>query len=329
MRDASKVTIYTVAERAGVSISTVSLAINSPHRVSEETRARVVAAAGALGYRAGPSPAHAGSGTRVAVAAPFSTYSSYFRRLAGMLVRARETAIELTAHDLDSAASAAAPLLDALPARRGIDGLIVMGVPLGSAAMRASRESALPLVLIDVRRARPVGGDAPVVLVDDEEGGRLAGEHLHERGHRRVIYLGEPQLSEDYVSAGMLRMRGLSEFVEIERVTCDLDADPTPRLRASLSGRDAPTAVMANHDELASRALRGLERSGLSVPGDVAIMGFDDGPLADGLGLTTVRQPFEESGRAALDLLLAMTAGDGVAVSRVDLVPSLVVRGST
>lgn len=329
MAGATKVTIYTVAERAGVSISTVSLAINAPHRVSEATRARVVAAAGALGYRAGTTTRRPSGGTRVAVAAPFSTYSTYLRRFAGMLVRARETAIELTAHDLESAASVTSPLLDALPARRGIDGLIVMGVPLGSAAMRASRESALPLVLIDVRRARPVGNDAPVVLLDDEAGGRLAGRHLYERGHRRVIYLGEHQLSQDYISAGMLRMKGLSEHVGLELVTCALDADPTEPLRAALERRDPPTAIMANHDELAARAWRGLTRSGMSVPDDVAIVGFDDGPLADGLGLTTVRQPFEESGRVALDLLLAITSGANAPVRRVDLEPSLVVRSST
>ncbi|WP_435747174.1 LacI family DNA-binding transcriptional regulator [Microbacterium sp. PMB16] len=329
MPDAGKVTIYTVAERAGVSISTVSLVINAPHRVSEQTRAKVIAAAGALGYRAGPAVGRSAGGTRIAVAAPFSTYSTYFRRFAGMLVRARETAIELTAHDLESAASVDAPLLDALPVRRGIEGLIVMGVPLGSAAMRASRESALPLVLIDVRRARPVGDDAPVVLLDDEAGGRLAGAHLYERGHRRVIYLGEPQLSEDYISAGMLRMKGLAEHVKIVPVRSPLDADPTPAVLRALSGPDAPTAVMANHDELASRAWRGLAQSGLSVPDDVAIMGFDDGPLAEGLGLTTVRQPFEESGRVALDLLLGIAAGNAGPVRRVELTPSLVVRSST
>ena len=120
-----------------------------------------------------------------------------------------------------------------------------------------------------------------------------------------------------------------TEHVAMTLVTCPLDADPTPALLAALSGPHAPTAIMANHDELAARAWRGLAKSGLAVPDDVAIVGFDDGPLADGLGLTTVRQPFEESGRVALDLVLGIAAGIETPVRRIDLVPSLVVRSST
>ena len=328
MRGSPKVTIYTVAERAGVSISTVSLAINAPHRVSEQTRVKVIAAAGALGYRTA-SARRPVAGMRIAVAAPFTTYQTYFRRFAGMLLRARDTAIELAAHDLPSAASAKAPLLDALPARGGIDGLIVMGVPLGSAALRASRDAALPLVLVDVRRARPVGEDPPVVLLDDEAGGRLAGEHLRARGHHHVVYLGEPLLSRDYIAAGQLRMRGLSDHVRITPIVCELDADPTARLREVLSGADAPTAIMANHDELAARAWHGLRAEGFSVPGDVAILGFDDGPLAQALDLTTVRQPFEESGRLALEMLIDTIAQPTRSIQRMELAPSLIVRTST
>ncbi|WP_392508681.1 LacI family DNA-binding transcriptional regulator [Naumannella halotolerans] len=92
------VNIYTVAERAQVSISTVSLVMNSPHRVSPQTRERVMRAASELGYRVG-GEGERGSGRttalRVAVAAPYSSYNSYYRRLTGMLHRARQAAVDL------------------------------------------------------------------------------------------------------------------------------------------------------------------------------------------------------------------------------------------
>jgi DNA-binding LacI/PurR family transcriptional regulator len=330
MRDhVGRVTIYTVAERAGVSISTVSLAVNAPHRVSDATRARVFAAAGALGYRAGGSAPIARGHTRIAVAAPFTSYGSYLRRYAGMLQRARDTAVDVTAHDLDSAASSRHPLLEALPSRDGVDGLIVMGVPLGAAALRASRRSDLPVVLVDVRPTDGMRDDVSLVLVDDEKGGHLMGAHLAARGHRRAVFVHEPQLSGDYVSAGMLRVRGLEEHIRL----IDFPVTPTteigPKLLRALRGSQAPTAVVANHDELAARVWSCLVGAGVDVPGDVAVVGYDDGPLAEGLGLTTVRQPFEETGATALGLVLDAAAGDAASVRRIELTPVLVERSTS
>ncbi len=323
-----RITIYDVAERAGVSISTVSLAINAPHRVREDTRRRVIAAAGALGYRSGATTNGANAGVRVAVAAPFSSYPSYFRRFAGMLADVRNTAVELTVHDLDSAAAAASPLLDALPARRGVDGLIVMGVPLGSAALRASRDAAMPLVFVDVQRAKTSRRDVPTVLVDDREGGRLVGAHLSSQGHTRAVFLHEPQASGAYISAGMLRAAGLTESVDVVDAPVPSDRALVETLESTLRGRGAPTAVVANHDDLASRACRVLAAIGVRVPDDVAVVGFDDGPLAAGLDLTTVAQPFEETGRAALGLVLSEISGASRSVRRIVLQPSLVIRRS-
>ncbi|MDL9978435.1 LacI family DNA-binding transcriptional regulator [Microbacterium sp. ASV49] len=323
-----KVTIYDVAERAGVSISTVSLAINAPHRVSDETRSRVIEAATQLGYRRTPSRQRAEtSALRIAVAAPFTSYPSYYRRLSGMLLHARRAAVDLIPHDLDSAASAADPLLHALPARGDVDGLIVMGVPLSAAALRASRTARLPVVLVDIRRERPSLG-APVVLIDDEAGGRLVGEHLRAAGHRRVGFVHERQLSSDYVSAGMLRARGILESVELVDVPVDVFGEPGPALREALAKDAGMTAVFANHDGLAAHTWRAIEETGRRVPDDIAVVGYDDGELAASLGLTTVRQPFVESGRAALDLVLAELSGEGTRVSHVELAPELVVRRS-
>lgn len=143
-----RVTIYDVAERAGVSISTVSLAVSAPHRVRPETRQRIVAAATALGYRM--TQGRRVGAARIAVAAPFTTYPSYLRRLSGMLRRARDAAVDIIPYDLDSAAAADEPLLDVLPTRTDATGLVVMGVPLGGAARRASRAARIPVVYVDV-----------------------------------------------------------------------------------------------------------------------------------------------------------------------------------
>lgn len=324
-----KVTIYTVAERAGVSISTVSLALNAPHRVSEATRQRVVDAATALGYSRDPRRRPDSGALRIAVAAPFTSYPSYYRRLSGMLAAASAANVELLTHDLDSAASATSPLLDSLPARRGVDGLVLMGVPPGGAALRASRQAQLPVVLVDVRRTNTALDDLPVVLVDDLRGGRLLGEHLASRGHLRALFVHEPQRSVDYLSAGMLRVEGLAPHVELVDLPVGAGEDLTAAVLSAARRDPTITAVVANHDQFAARAWRALTSAGISVPNDLALVGYDDGDLADTLGLTTVRQPFEQSGRAALDLVLGAIAGSDARVSRVELLPELVIRSST
>lgn len=323
-----RVTIYDVAERAGVSISTVSLAINAPHRVRETTRARVLAAAGALGYRIGASSPQDRAGTRIAVAAPFSSYPTYLRRLTGMLVRARDTAIEVVAHDLESAARSAAPLLDALPARGGIDGLIVMGVPLSGAALRASRESQLPVTVVDVRSTGR-GSSAPAaVLVDDLAGGRAIGRHLRGRGHRQVVFLHEPQISGDYVSAAMVRVAGIQESVDVADAVCPRSTTPGEVASAALRAHPSATAVVAHHDDLAVRVWQHFRSTGSDREREVALVGYDDGIAAEVIGLTTVRQPFEESGAAAVELVVEQISRGWSTRGTVTLVPELIVRST-
>jgi LacI family repressor for deo operon, udp, cdd, tsx, nupC, and nupG len=326
-----KSTIYTVAKRAGVSISTVSLAINHPHRVNEATRRSVIAAATDLGYRGGSSSSGA---RRIAVAAPFSSYASYYRRLSGIMERAASESVEIVVHDLPSAATSDAPVLDALPMRAGIDGIVVMGVPVSPVALESESLPGPPVVLVDVPDGARRRLGLPSVLIDDERGGDLVGEHLAGLGHEHVVFLHEPQRSGDYVSAGMLRARGLDGHLAVSEASVDLaEPDLVRSVGAALEAafRDAPsaTAVVANHDELAAVAHRALLATGRRLPEDVSLVGYDDGPLASALDLSTVRQPFEESGYAALDLLLGRLTGEHSRVSTVQLAPELVARGTT
>lgn len=318
-----RVTIYDVAERAGVSISTVSLAVSAPHRVRPETRERIVAAATALGYRM--TQGRRVGAARIAVAAPFTTYPSYLRRLSGMLRRARDAAVDIIPYDLDSAAAADEPLLDVLPTRTDATGLVVMGVPLGGAARRASRAARIPVVYVDVV---PTRSDAcgPVVDEDDRDGGSQIGRHLAGLGHRRVLFVHEPQRSPAYVSAGMLRIDGLTQHVAMTDLAV---ADPS-----SVDGRviaaarvAGATAIVANHDQFAAAVLSALRADPGSAP--LAVVGYDDGEVAAALDLTTVRQPFEESGRTALELVLGLVSGASTAHDTVRLAPTLIARSST
>jgi DNA-binding LacI/PurR family transcriptional regulator len=322
-------TIRDVAAEAGVSVSTVSLVLNAPERVSDPTRRKVLAVIDALGFvpkAEAVARARKGAG-RVGVLAPFSSYPSAARRVNGVLAGAGDRPVEIVLFDQESSARSTSPLLGSLPVTGRLDGIIVVSRPLDDAVATRLRELRLPTVLLDVRHA---GFDS--VHTDDSEGGRLAAEHLLARGHRAFAFLGEEQRSDRYVSPSQRRLAGFRAALA--------EAGHTPVVRLSphhpgpaparelLSAEPRPTAVFAADDTLAAGVLRAAHELGLAVPADVAVVGFDDGELAEALDLTTVRQPLEESGRTAMELLLRRLSGTGTA-RQITLALELTVRRTT
>jgi len=309
-----RVTIYDVADRAKVSISTVSNVLNKPDRVSAATRARVLAVADELGFVPkvqAVSLARRGTG-RIGVMAPFTSYSSYLRRLSGLLTAAADLEIDVVVFDHESAALASSPVLASMPLHGRLDGLIVMGLPIEDAIAERLRERSLPTVAVDA--------DSVLfsrVIIDDQGGGRLAAGHLRDRGHRRIGYLLERQVS-DYESQAIRRLSGFREVIGAaggEVIVADSDNSVDAARQAAavlLDAPDRPSAVMAHHDALAVGVLLAARDRGLRVPDEVAVMGFDDGEAATAADLTTVRQPFEESGTAALNVLLSHIDGSSL-----------------
>ncbi|MER6831633.1 LacI family DNA-binding transcriptional regulator [Streptosporangium sp. NPDC000563] len=307
---AARTTIYDVATAAGVSISTVSLALNSPARVSQETRRKVLQAADALGFvpkQDAIAKARRGVG-RVGVIAPFTSYPSVARRLNGILRAVGHRPLEIVLFDQESAAQSASPLLASLPITGRLDGLVVISLTLDEAVAGRLSGMRLPTVLIDVRHPR-----FDSVHTDDAVGGRLVAEHLISRGHRRFGFLGETQRSGLYLSPSQQRLAGYrSALAEAGHLLLDGDvrlaghgvAPARAVARELLSAPDRPSAVFAADDTLAAGTLRAARDLGLTVPEDLAVVGFDDSDLAEALELTTVRQPLEESGRAAMELLI-------------------------
>lgn len=306
----ARATIRDVAAAAGVSVSTVSLALNSPSRVSTATRRRILDAVDTLGFvPKADAVARGRRGVgRIGVIAPFTSYPSVARRLGGVLRAVGRRPLEVVVFDEESAARSPSPLLGSLPVTGRLDGVIVMSLPLDAAIADRLARQGLPTVLVDVRHPA-----FDSVHTDDAAGGRLAAEHLLGRGHRRFAFLGEAQESDAYVSPSRARLDGYrATLAEAGHAVGDRFVRSAGHglgparaaARELLAGGDRPTAVFAADDTLAAGVLRAARDLGLAVPDDVAVVGFDDSELAEALDITTVRQPLEESGRTALELLL-------------------------
>ncbi|MFT4052262.1 MAG: LacI family DNA-binding transcriptional regulator [Microbacterium sp.] len=328
-------TIYNVAQRAGVSISTVSLVMNKPERVSAESREKVLRAVDELGYvpkSDAVSRARRGIG-RIGVVAPFSTYLSSAERLNGIFEelshRARTT--EVVAIDHESAAVTESPLLESLPLTSSLDGLIVMGITPSADAVGRFRRQELPVVLLGVDEYLGLS----TVSIAEAAGARAAAENLHGRGYRRFLYIGERQVSDEYLSQSQLRQDGfLSRLEELGVAREDIDVlhalndlqSACAVMTAHLQSTPQPLGVFAYCDLMAAGAIRAVRESGRELRADVGVIGFDDGDLARALGLTTVTQPLHESGRVAVHLLLQAMERPGRLPTNARLATQLVER---
>ena len=317
------VTIYDVAMEAGVSISTVSLALNTPSRVSAATLTQIMEVVDRLGFvPKSEAVARARRGVRrIGIIAPFTSYPSFARRLSGILHEAMDEHFEVVVYDHKSAA---ASQLISLPVTGRIDGLLVLSVPFTDDVARRLIDQHVPTVLVEL--ARP--GFSSVGIADSA-GGRLAGELLSRHGHERFAFLGAVQ-SVEYQSQSQLRLEGYREALprppEVRLVAEDFESARAGAREVLAAGA---TAVFAHTDSLASAAVRAARDLSLSVPGDVEVIGFDDGELAEALGLTTVRQPLEESGEVATELLLAQIENPTQSARAITLELSLVERETT
>ncbi len=330
-RGVKQVTIYDVSRLAKVSISTVSNAVNRPDKVSAATRQRVLDAINSLGFV--PKDQAIARARRdlgyVGVLAPFTSYPSFWQRLAGVLERATSGQTEVVVMDHPSA-STASTFVEAAPVARRLDGLIIMSLPLEPAARSRLLDSELPTVLVDT-----TDEGFTSVMVDDTAGGRMVADAFVERGHRRVAFLGEKQQVWSKRSAVVRRLGGFEATLAAAGTPLDpaliqlVASSPTDYAKgawALLDRPDRPTAIFAYSDTAALSCLRVAHDLGLRVPDDVAIVGFDDLDWAAATGLTTVRQPLQETGSAAMTALRGLMDETEIRGRRTVLPVQLVLR---
>lgn len=335
-------TMADVAQRAGVSHQTVSRVLSNHPNVRDSTRADVQQAIEALGYRRNSS-ARALVTRRtltLGVVACNPTLFGPASTLFGLEEAARDEGYMVSAVTLRSyTAKALEEAIDHL-SDWGVEGIVVIVPHRAAVAALAELRLPFPVVTVEGGHSLPIPG----VSVDQELGARLVTGHLLAAGHSTVWHVAGPP---DWLEAGA-RVDGWRATLEEAgaEVPPPLVGDWTPlsgyragqelagRVVASATRRRAPdvSAVFVANDQMALGVMRAFREAGLSVPGQVAIAGFDDIPEAEFFAppLTTVRQDFAAVGQASIRLLVdrlesGATGGD----ERVVIEPRLIVRGSS
>ncbi|PPK94251.1 LacI family transcriptional regulator [Kineococcus xinjiangensis] len=326
------VTITEIARAAGVSVPTVSRVVNGRGDVAAATRERVEALLREHGYRPPPRARSTRAGLLDLV---FNDLDSPWavEILRGVEDVAHAAGAGTVVSAVHRTSDSARQWLSNLQARGG-DGVILVTSDLDPPLTEELRQLAVPVVVVDPAGVPPY--DVPTVGATNWAGGLAATEHLVELGHRRIALVGGPR--------GLLCSRARLDGYRAGLESAGLELDPDLvregdfyqesgyRLGAELLALpQPPTAVFAASDQMALGVYEAVRRSGLRVPDDVSIVGFDDLALAAWASppLTTVRQPLAEMGALAARTVLAMAAGETADNPRVELATSLVVREST
>ena len=328
--------LHDVAQRAGVSTATVSRALRGLPVVSEPTRTRIVAIAEELGYVVSPSASRLASGRThtLGVVVPYVNRWFFGQVIVGVEQELRASGYDLLLYNLGDDAGRDR-FFHEMPLRRRVDAVLVLSLPLSDAEVARLRALRVPVGLVGAS----VDGFA-CVHIDDVAGAGTAVRHLVNLGHREIALISGGDDVPMHFTTPVDRRRGYLNALDTAGIGYDPELEAAgdftvaggQRAMSDLLSRSRrPTAVFALSDEMAFGAMRTLRMSGLRVPEDISVIGFDDHDMSDLLDLTTVAQPVVEQGTAVARLLLdQLSAGVPSSPRHPFSLPTrLVVRRST
>ena len=331
------VSIRDVARRAAVSVGTVSNVLNRPELVSAARRESVRRAITELGFVPNESARHLrrGHGRTIGLVV-LDVANPFFTDVArGVEDAANAAGLVVILCNSNEDRAREAGYLDVLEEQR-VQGVLLTPVDGGAARLARLREHGIPVVLLDQRAPRK---EFCSVSVDDRLGGQLAVGHLIDAGHRRIAFVGGPRSLRQVTDRHAGAVAALRAADVPPTALVDVD---TPSLNVA-GGRDAvarilgmpaarrPTAVFCANDLLALGVLQELTRQRVAVPGRMAIVGYDDIEFASAAAvpLSSVRQPRDQLGRTAAELLVDEVRGADHQHRQVVFKPELVVRESS
>jgi len=327
------VTIKQVAREANVSVATVSRALNGSGPVREELRRHILAVSERLHYvpHSGARSLITRKTGTIGVVLPDIHGQFFSEVIRGMDGVSRHRGYHLLVSGSHSDTGEVAAVVRATRGR--VDGLVVMAPDLDTESFARDVPAALPVVALNCRMVSP-GFDS--ISIDNYGGAIAMVRHLLSLDHRRIAFIKGPE--QNFEASERLRgfrdaalAAGLGEDDAIE-IAGDFTEEAGARgARGAMDGRRRPSALFAANDGMALGALMALAEDGLAVPEDVAVVGFDDIPVARYVSppLTSVRIPIAELGARAMErLLLALERGERHAHRHEVLPTALVVRRS-
>ena len=325
------ITIRDVAAAAGVSAGTVSRVLNGKESVDAELRRRVLDAVSELGYR--PNGAARSLRTRAAMVLGLVisdiTNSFFTAVVRGVEDKAQQAGYSVVLANADEDLDKESRYLEVAAAEQ-MAGVILSPASAKRTAIGVLRDRGIPVVTIDRRLA---SGEVDSVTVNNHQAARDATAHLLGQGCSRIGMIAGP--AQTFTGASRLagyraelRACGVPELVAFGDFRID---GGYAAARSLLAAKRPPDGLLISNDLMSIGALRAIGEAGLSIPGDIAVVGFDNASWATALRppLTVVTQPTYDIGQTAVGLLLRRVGGEKFPPRRVVLRASLVVRASS
>lgn len=320
--------IRDVALRAGVSVASVSRALNGSANVRPATRQRILDAAAALGYvpHAGARSLSLSRAHLIGVVLPDLHGEFFSECVRGMDREASRRGYQLLLSNMHDDGEQAAEALRAMRGR--VDGLLVMAPHIDHQTLAQMLSRSLPSVLINCHEAV---SPWPALSIDNRAGAHAMVEHLVQNGYRNIVHVSGPNGNVD----ARERADGFCEAMRSHELAPRViegdfsEAAGAVAVRALLSRKEPFDAIFAANDMMAIGCLEALKTAGKRVPGEIAVGGFDDVPLARYLSLTTLRVHIADIGARAVHQLVEILEGKPSAGERETHVPELIVRTTT
>ena len=330
-----KVTIYDVAQKAGVAISTVSRVMNESPYVSEKTRKKVLAAIKELEFRPQVSAQKLASKEPqiVAIAVPSFTTPFFNEVLKGVKDVIKELDLDMIIYNTGSR-NPQQGFKDFLD-RGSADTMILFSIEVDDEIDRRIQSTRIPTILVGAQHSK-----YDYIELDDYKGGYLAGEHLADQGFTRIGVI-RPSI---VTKVSLRRLQGLKDALKDKNVALDEDLmlTGTSEKHAGFTEEagfeaiyefqklgEMPEAIFCTNDTQAIGAINALNKLGMRVPDDLAIMGYDNIKLSKYLDLTSVDQKMYNIGATAMEQLATRIKDREAPLMQKTIEPTLVVRDST